>query len=206
MFVAYLRVSSADQNLERQKQLISDWKLEKEINSQDLIFFEEKVSGKNVQERSQLLKALDYLRERDTLVVTSLDRLGRNSNDIKDLLQQVRSKGANVEILDLPSFSGVTDDSLRNLLSNLVIEVFSYIAESERVKILERQEQGIAIAKEKGIYKGRPLKYHAGATGQNKLVYDKVTEMLSRGFPILTIARELNLPRKTIYAIKERSY
>ncbi|MGX2947055.1 helix-turn-helix domain-containing protein [Enterococcus alishanensis] len=71
--------------------------------------------------------------------------------------------------------------------------------------MLERQEQENAITKEKGIYKGRPLKYHAGVTGQNKLVYDKVIEMLSSGFPILTIARELNLPRKTIYAIKERT-
>lgn len=141
MFVAYLRVSSADQNLERQKQLISDWKLKKETDSQDVIFFEEKVSGKNVQERTQLLNALDYLRERDTLVITSLDHLGRNSTGIRDLLQQVRSKGANVEIFDLTSFSGATDDSLRNLLSNLVIEVFSYVAESEQKNFFERQEQ-----------------------------------------------------------------
>lgn len=204
MFVAYLRVSSADQNLDRQKQLISDWQKEKKIQDQDLLCFEEKVSGKNIQERVELLRAMDYLRARDTLVVTSLDRLGRNSNDIKELLQEVRKKGANVEILDLPSFSGVNDDGLRDLLSNLVIEVFSYVAESERKKIRERQRQGIELAKKNDVYKGRPLKYHADAKGADKLVYDRVVEMLEKGFPILTIARELSIPRKTVYAIKDR--
>lgn len=150
------------------------------------------------------MELLSFLRERDTLVVASLDRLGRNSNDIKELLQHVRSKGANVEILDLPSFAGVNDPTLRDLLTNLVIEVFSYAAETERNKIKERQQQGIKLAKERGIYKGRPLKYHKDAKGADKLVYDKVVSMIDSGFTIAVIAREVNLPRKTVYAIKAR--
>jgi DNA invertase Pin-like site-specific DNA recombinase len=204
MYVAYLRVSSTDQSLGRQRELIKAWQKEKNIKDEDLKIFEEKVSGKTIENREKLLDLLDYLRERDTLVVTSLDRLGRNSRDVKDLLQQVRSKGANIEILDLPSFAGVTDPALRDLLSNLVIEVFSYMAESERKRIKERQKDGIKLAKEKGIYKGRPFKYHDQAKGADKLVYDRAVEMLNSAYPIATIARELSIPRKTVYAIKER--
>lgn len=204
MYVAYLRVSSTDQSLGRQRELIKVWQKEKNIDDDDLKVFEEKVSDKTVENREKLLHLLDFLRERDTLVVTSLDRLGRNSRDVKDLLQQVRSKGANIEILDLPSFAGVTDPALRHLLSNLVIEVFSYMAESERKRIKERQKDGIKLAKQKGIYKGRPFKYHDQAKGADKLVYDRAVEMLNSAYPIATIARELSIPRKTVYAIKER--
>lgn len=204
MYVAYLRVSSTDQSLGRQRELIKTWQKEKNVKDEDLKIFEEKVSGKTVENREKLLDLLDFLRERDTLVVTSLDRLGRNSRDVKDLLQQVRSKGANIEILDLPSFAGVTDPALRDLLSNLVIEVFSYMAESERKRIKERQKDGIKLAKQKGIYKGRPFKYHDQAKGADKLVYDRAVEMLNSAYPIATIARELSIPRKTVYAIKER--
>lgn len=204
LFLAYLRVSSADQNLDRQKKQISDWQIDKNIPTEDLKIYEEKVSGKNIDDRKQLLELLTFLRERDTLVVTSLDRLGRNSKDIKDILQHVRSKGGNIEILDLPSFAGVTDTTLRDLLTNLVIEVFSYVAETERNKIKERQRQGIQLAKEKGIYKGRPLKYHKDAKGADKLVYEKVVSMIDSGFSIAVIAREVSLPRKTVYSIQDR--
>ncbi|MGG5373411.1 recombinase family protein [Enterococcus sp. AZ196] len=204
LYAAYLRVSTSDQSLGRQKEILSKWQLEKNIADEDIKLFSEKVSGKTIDDRKELLRLLEFLRERDTLVVTSLDRLGRNSTDIKDILQQVRSKGANIDILDFPSFAGINDTSLRNLLTNLVIEVFSYTAESERIKTLERQQQGIALAKENGIYKGRPLKYHSEAKGADKLVYDRAVEMLASACPIATIARELSVPRKTIYAIKER--
>lgn len=99
------------------------------IIDEDLIIFEEKASGKNTSDRTELTNVLSFLRERDTLVVTSLDRLGRNSRELKELLQTVKAKGANIKILDLLSFSGVNDPTLRDLLTNLVIEVFSYVAE-----------------------------------------------------------------------------
>lgn len=67
-----------------------------------------------------------------------------------DLLQLIQSKAASIEILDFPSFQGVTDSVLKDLLTNLVIEVFSYVAESDHEKIKERQKQGILIAKKNG--------------------------------------------------------
>ncbi len=76
---------------------------------------------------------LSYVNE-IRLFIPSLDRLARNSKDTKDLLQLFRSKGASIEILDLPSFNGVTDPALRDLLTNLVIEVFSDVAEKRTEK------------------------------------------------------------------------
>lgn len=204
MFVAYLRVSTSEQNLARQKEAIHQWQKEKMITDEDLRIFEEKASGKNTSDRTELKNVLSFLRERDTLVVTSLDRLGRNSRELKELLQTLKNKGANIEILDLPSFSGVNDPTLRDLLTNLVIEVFSYVAESERKKIKDRQREGIKIAKELGTYKGRPVKYHEHATGADKLVYNRIVEQLDDGVSVAAIARELNITRKTVYAVRDR--
>lgn len=90
LYAAYLRVSSSDQSLGRQKEIISKWQVEKNIADEDVKLFSEKVSGKNINDRKELLKLLEFLRERDTLVVTGLDRLGRNSTDIKNILRYVQ--------------------------------------------------------------------------------------------------------------------
>lgn len=201
MYLAYLRVSSKDQNLDRQQQAITDWQEQNNISKDDVKLFAEKVSGKDTN-RPQLQELLGFIRERDTVVIQSLDRLGRNSADIKNLLQEIRNRGASIEILDLPSFAGVSDQALKDLLTNLVIEVFSYVAESERTKIKERQRQGIEIAKQKGAFKGRQTRYHAGATGADKLVYDKIVSDLTEGIAISKIASDVNVSRNTVYKIK----
>ncbi len=74
-----------------------------------------------------------------------LDHLGRNRKDITDLLQLIKSKSVSIEILNLPSCQGMTDSALKDLLTNLVIDFFSYVVESEREKIRERQKQGINL-------------------------------------------------------------
>ncbi|MGO3652494.1 recombinase family protein [Vagococcus sp.] len=204
MYVAYLRVSTSDQNLARQEQSILDWQKKNDIDDGDLKVFKEKMSGKNITDRTELNNMLSFIRERDTVVITSLDRIGRNSRDIKELLQEIANKGANIEILDLPTFSGVSEPALRDLLTNLVIEVFSYVAESERNKIKERQREGIELAKERGVYKGRPIKYHRDAKGAEKLVYDEVINSLDKGETVKNIAEKVNISRKTVYAIKSR--
>lgn len=204
MYVAYLRVSTSDQNLARQEQSILDWQKKNDIDDAELKVFKEKMSGKNISDRTELNNMLSFIRERDTVVITSLDRIGRNSRDIKELLQEIANKGANVEILDLPTFSGVSEPALRDLLTNLVIEVFSYVAESERNKIKERQREGIELAKERGVYKGRPVKYHRDAKGAEKLVYDEVVNSLDKGETVKNIAEKVNISRKTVYAIKNR--
>ncbi|HDL0740806.1 TPA: recombinase family protein, partial [Enterococcus faecium] len=97
----------------------------------------------------QLQAMLNYIREGDIVVVTELDRLGRNNKELTELMNQIQIKGATLEVLNLPSMNGIEDENLRRLINNLVIELYKYQAESERKRIKERQAQGIEIAKKK---------------------------------------------------------
>lgn len=148
----YARVSSKDQNLDRQLESLSRYvKDERDI-------FIDKLSGKNT-DRPSLQSLLHVLRAGDTLYLHSLDRLGRNKEDIKNLLSQLREKKVIVRILDLPTTMVQADDEVTGatmeMVNNLLIEVLGYVAEMERRNIRKRQEEGIAIAKGKGIKFGR---------------------------------------------------
>ena len=159
--IGYARVSSREQNLERQFELLEKAKVKK--------IFSDKLSGKD-NNRPQLKEMLNYIREDDIIVVSELDRLGRNNKEITSIMNQIQDKDATLEILNLPSLNGIQDDNLRRLLNNLIIELFKYTAENERKQIRERQRQGIELAKEKGKYKGRPLAYSAHSTDKQKRV------------------------------------
>lgn len=185
--IGYARVSSKEQNLERQiKALEGVSKV-----------FSDKVSGQST-ERTQLQAMLDYLREGDVVVVTELDRLGRNSKDLTSLMNQIQQKGATLEVLNLPSMNGIEDENLRRLINNLVIELYKYQAESDRKRIRERQAQGIAIAKQKGLFKGRqpnyqyddPLLQRAFELYQSKKYTLKEIEQHTR-IPVSTFKRYL---------------
>ncbi|CAM3265222.1 recombinase family protein [Streptococcus pluranimalium] len=147
--IGYVRVSSRDQNLDRQvENLKGVFKV-----------FSDKLSGKST-DRPGLKALLSFIREGDIVVVSELDRLGRNNKELTEVMSIIQSKGATIEILSLPSLSGIEDENLRRLLNNLIIELYKYQAEAERIKILERQREGIEIAKRKGRYKGRKLLFH----------------------------------------------
>ena len=149
---AYARVSSRDQNLARQleslKQYVPD---EREI-------FIDKQSGKDT-DRPGLQLLMHSLRSGDTLYLHSLDRLGRNKEDIKNILRELKEKKVIVRILDLPTSMVSSDDEVTGatmeMVNNLLIEVLGYVAEMERRNIRKRQEEGIEIAKEKGVKFGR---------------------------------------------------
>lgn len=147
--IGYVRVSSSDQNLDRQvENLKGVFKV-----------FSDKLSGKST-DRPGLKALLSFIREGDIVVVSELDRLGRDNKELTEVMSIIQSKGATIEILSLPSLSGIEDENLRRLLNNLIIELYKYQAEAERIKILERQREGIEIAKRKGRYKGRKLLFH----------------------------------------------
>lgn len=131
--IGYARVSSKEQNLDRQLEALQD------VSK----VFSDKASGQST-ERPQLQAMLSYLREGDIVVVTELDRLGRNNKELTELMNQIQQKGATLEVLNLPSMTGIEDDNLRRLINNLMIELYKYQAESERKRIKERQAQGIA--------------------------------------------------------------
>ena len=89
---------------------------------------------------------LAYIREGDIVLVTELDRLGRNNQDLTKIMNTIQNKGATLDVLNLPSMTGIADPNLRQLMTNLIIELYKYQAESERKRIIERQQQGIALA------------------------------------------------------------
>ena len=153
MEYGYARVSSAEQNLDRQ--VIA---LKKYVEEKNIVI--DKASGKDTnREGYQALKGLFGLRQGDTLYITSLDRLSRNKEDIKKELQWFREKKVRLKILDLPtSLIEVPEGQqwILDMIQNILIEVLSSIAEQERLTIRKRQREGIEAAKLKGKHLGRP--------------------------------------------------
>jgi DNA invertase Pin-like site-specific DNA recombinase len=140
--VAYVRVSSVDQNTDRQLEGIQSLSPDK--------VFTDKCSGKDTN-RPQLEAMLSYVREGDTVVVHSLDRLGRNLDDLRKLVTDMNGRGLVVQFLkENLTFTG-DDNSMSKLLFNLL----GSFAEFERSLIRERQREGIALAKRAGVYRGR---------------------------------------------------
>lgn len=137
--VGYVRVSSADQNTERQLDGLSLEKL-----------FTDTVSGATT-ERPKLKDMLDYVREGDVIHVHSIDRLARSLVDLLALVQDLTSKGVHIQFhKENLLFTGET-----NPTQTLMLSIMGSVAEFERSMIRERQREGIAKAKEKGVYKGR---------------------------------------------------
>ncbi|MDF2881990.1 MAG: site-specific recombinase, invertase Pin [Clostridiaceae bacterium] len=146
----YIRVSSKEQNTDRQKQAL----LEYGVDERDII--EDKVSGKDFNRTGYLTLKNSLLRDGDTLVIKELDRLGRNMDMIKNEWQEIQSNGIDIVVLDTPILNTKNKSDLeKKLIANIVFELLTYIAEQERIKIKIRQAEGIAIAKGKGLYKGR---------------------------------------------------
>lgn len=143
--IGYARVSSLDQNIDRQIQV---------LKPQTTKIFTDKESGTS-RKRQGLKELLDYIRTDDIVVVTELDRLSRNNEHLTEIMGIIQSKGATLEVLNFPSLLGIKDDNLRKLLNNLILEIIKYQAQAERDRIRERQRQGIELAKKKGRYKGR---------------------------------------------------
>ncbi|ATP40130.1 DNA recombinase [Solibacillus sp. R5-41] len=147
----YIRVSDKGQNIDRQiveMQALS-------IGERDI--FIDKVSGKNFERpQYQALKA--QLRKGDLVYITSLDRLGRNRNEIHKEWEAITKEiGADIVVLDMPLLdTRQHKDTLGTFVSDLVLQVLSFMAENEREKILARQAEGIAVAKAKGKHLGRP--------------------------------------------------
>lgn len=200
MKIGYARVSTREQNLDRQLDQLKKAGCKK--------IFQEKLSGKNM-DRPALQNLLSFIREDDEVIVISLDRLGRSSQDITKILEKIKQKEATINILNLPSFEGITDPNLKNLLTNLVLEIQKYISEQERQTLLERQKEGIRLAKERGAYKGGVVQYSKDSKNpQRRLIYETVVDMLERkrnGEPITIqqIANRVGITRSTVYRIKK---
>ncbi len=149
---AYARVSSKDQNEARQ---INDF-IEFGISERDIYI--DKQSGKDFN-RTEYQRLLNVLRKGDLLLVQSIDRLGRNYKDIQEQWKYITCElEADIKVLDMPLLdtSASTENLDSRFISDLVLQILSYVAEKERVNIKKRQAQGIANAKAHGVTLGRP--------------------------------------------------
>lgn len=180
--VGYVRVSTVDQNTERQ---LDGIELDKR--------FEDKASGKDTA-RPALIAALAYVRDGDTLIVHSMDRLARNLEDLRRTVRELTERGVRVQFVkENLLFTG--EDSP---MSNLLLSMLGAVAEFERAMIRERQREGIAIAKAKGIYKGR----------RPALTSAQIAELLPRlaaGESATDLAKELGVSRATVYNVRARA-
>ena len=174
--VGYIRVSSIDQNIDRQLDgLVLD------------NIFTDRVSGKST-DRPALQEMLRHVRKGDHLFVHSMDRLARNLIDLRQIVADLTAKGVKVQFIK----EGLTFTGDDAAMSVLLLSVMGAVAEFERSIIRERQAEGIKIAKTKGIYKGRKA----------SLTYDQVEEIkikIAAGVPKAKIAREYKCNRETIY-------
>ena len=154
MIFGYARVSSKEQNVTRQLEAFSEYETKNNL-SIDKIFVD-KVSGKDF-DREQYKRMKEQLRPGDVVLIKELDRLGRNMEQVKDEWQQLQVQGIEMIIIDMPILSTTSKTTLENtLISNVVFELLSYMAEKERIKIHQRQAEGIRLAKQQGKHLGRP--------------------------------------------------
>lgn len=185
MKVAYIRVSTVDQNEARQLEAMQDKAIKK--------YFTEKVSAKDTN-RPQLKAMLDYVREGDTVYIHDFSRLARSTKDLLDIIEQLQAKGvhlvSNKECIDTSTPQG-----------KLMVTMLGAIYEFERANLLERQREGIAIAKREGKYKGGQVKRIDNDT------FNKYFEQYqSRQINKVQFAKALNISRPTLDKIlKDRA-
>ena len=176
--IGYIRVSSLDQNAERQLDGIPLDKV-----------FTDKASGKDTN-RPQLQAALNHVRPGDTLVVHSMDRLARNVEDMLRLVREMNDRGVSVEFIkENMSFTAGSDDPR----STLMFTMLSAFAQFERSLIKERQREGIAVAKAKGnVYKGRK-------PALNPEKASLLRQRVAQGAKKSALAKEFGISRETLY-------
>ena len=179
--IGYIRVSTFEQNPDRQ---LEHYKVDKT--------FTDKASGSDTK-RPALEALLDFVREGDTIVVYSMDRLARNLVDLRCLVQKMTQRGIHIEFIkENLIFTG--EDSP---MANLLLSVMGAFAEFERSLIKERQMEGIALAKKKGVYKGRKAVL-------SKEQIKKIKTRINNGDKKSHIARDFNISRETLYQYLKR--
>jgi DNA invertase Pin-like site-specific DNA recombinase len=174
--IGYVRVSTAEQNTIRQEVLLS------ELGVDEL--FIDKASGKNT-DRPELKRLIEYVRQGDTVIVESISRFARNTKDLLELIEQLTAK--HVEFISMKESIDTTTPTGKFMLT-----IFGAVAELERGYILQRQQEGIAIAKEQGKYKGRKPIVHPD--------FEKVVSKWRSGrMSAVEAMKRLNMKPSTFY-------
>ncbi|MCL1597003.1 recombinase family protein [Parasutterella secunda] len=184
--IAYARVSTDDQNLDRQLETLKAYCPDK--------IFTDHLSGKNL-ERPGFQQMMDYVREGDIIYVASMDRMARNLDDLLATTKRLQSKGITVHFLkeNICLNPGAETSSM----SKLIMSIMGAVAEFERSLIRERQREGILLAKARGVYKGR-----------KPIDPDKMQEarkLIDEGFTKTKVCEKLNISRQTLYKYLKQS-
>ena len=174
--VGYVRVSSFDQNPDRQLEAVSVTKT-----------YIDKASGKDTQ-RPELDRLLAYVRDGDTVVVHSMDRLARNLDDLRRIVQDLTRRGVRIEFVK----EGLTFTGEDSPMAHLMLSVMGAFAEFERALLRERQREGIALAKQRGAYRGRKRSLNMEQIGEIK-------RRIAAGEQKARVARDMGISRETIY-------
>ena len=174
--IGYVRVSTLEQNPERQLDGVRVDRV-----------FTDKASGKDTK-RPELERMLAFVREGDTVFVHSLDRLARNLDDLRRIVRGLTERGIRIEFVkESLTFTG--EDSP---MGNLMLSVMGAFAEFERALIRERQREGIALAKQRGAYRGRKKSLNDGQVAELKL-------RIKAGEKKALVARDFGISRETLY-------
>ena len=174
--IGYIRVSSFDQNPDRQLESVPVARV-----------FTDKASGKDTQ-RPELERLLAFVREGDTVVVHSMDRLARNLDDLRRVVQGLTTRGVRIEFVK----EGLTFTGEDSPMANLMLSVMGAFAEFERALLRERQREGITLAKQRGAYRGRKRSLNAEQIAEMK-------RRIAAGEQKAQVARDFGVSRETVY-------
>lgn len=192
MIFGYARVSTIDQHLESQIEQLNKYGVDK--------IYKEKKSGANTN-RPELQKLLDVIRHGDKIVITKMDRLARSTHDMLDIINDFEKKGVGVVILNM---GGDTLDTT-SPIGKLMVTVMSGIAEFELGMIKERQREGIAQAKRRGAYKGKPRKY-TEKSPKVKHAMALLADRDNNNMTVNEISDITGISRASIYRIKRKYF
>ena len=184
----YVRVSSTDQNEDRQLIALH------EVGVADKNIYMDKQSGKDFN-RPQYKKLIKKMKSGDLLYILSIDRLGRNYAEIQNQWRILTKEvGIDICVLDMPLLDTRTcKDLMGTFIADLVLQILSFVAQSERENIKKRQEQGIAAAKAKGVHMGRPAKNAPDNFEQLVKLWEK------KKIPLEQVLKECNMAEATFY-------
>lgn len=194
MVYGYARVSTKEQNTARQLEAFKAEHVDRVV--------EEHGSGKDFENRAEYQKLRRMLKSGDTLVVMSLDRFGRNYVEIIDEWRYLtKKKGVLIRVLDMPILSQTVPGLTGQFIADIVLQLLSYVAQSERERIHERQMQGIAAAKARGVRFGRPMSTEFPSN------FAEVAELEIRGkLTVRAAARELGMNRNTYHRYSRKMF
>jgi DNA invertase Pin-like site-specific DNA recombinase len=174
--IGYVRVSSFDQNPDRQWEAVSVARV-----------FTDKASGKDTR-RPELDRLLAFVREGDAVIVHSMDRLARNLDDLRRIVQSLTRRGVCIEFVK----EGLTFTGEDSPMARLMLSVMGAFAEFERALLRERQREGIALAQQRGAYRGRKRSLNAEQIGE-------VKRRIAAGEQKARVARDMGISRETVY-------